>query len=651
MPVQTPESGLHRPFSKMAGTQPLPGYTLLDPLGRGGFGEVWKCEAPGGLLKAVKFVAPSGEGHELRQELGAFEQIKAIRHPFLLTLERVELVDDELVMVMELADCQLQDRYRQCQDEGLAGIPRDELLGYLADAAEALDVIGSKYGLQHLDVKPANLFLTSGRVKVGDYGLVSRLEGGKPVTEKNRGLTPKYVAPEVLRGSPSPRSDQYSLALVYQELLTGTFPYMARNPQHMMLQHITSAPNLDGLPECDQETVRQALSKNPDERFGFCLEFVRSLLMADPESSANPALAIRKARMDRGVSDPASLTGRHPMPADPSTVTGRHRAPGELTQNHTLASATRMTQPGRPLPPLISANLRRPSSPSPSVKTPPPVEDDLPLAEVEDLSPSVKLDRIRSVVPTVRLLGPHWAEVRLSAMDFVAALYRTAAGDRRVPVMPGDFGQLADGTWTAQFPSTVPHTVAPLKLSPIGEYWGLSVVAEPSKITFRKLAPAGLWGSFSSKKSGVEVTVALPAPGRSVGEVVVNAGLFGSPDATFARAAQELIPNVLTGIKRELANVQDRRRQPRLSTDLPVTIYPLHGDGRVESAISGHCRDVSHGGICFATPGRLPASYAYVSFDRVFEAEGLALLLQVLRSKPDANNRDQAHAGQFRTDL
>src|SRR5439155_8462532 len=124
-----------------------------------------------------------------------------------------EVVNGELVMVMELADLQLQERFRACTADGQPGIPRHELLGYLADAAEALDVIAAQYGLQHLDVKPANLFLTSGRVKVGDYGLVSSLDAGKPSPDGQRGLTPKYVAPEVLRGIPSPRSDQYSLAL------------------------------------------------------------------------------------------------------------------------------------------------------------------------------------------------------------------------------------------------------------------------------------------------------------------------------------------------------------------------------------------------------------------------------------------------------
>src|SRR5262249_61115854 len=76
--------------------EPIPGYKLLDRLGGGGFGEVWRAEAPGGLLKAIKFVygdlhEVGEEGRRAEQELKALSRVKTVRHPYILSLERYDI--------------------------------------------------------------------------------------------------------------------------------------------------------------------------------------------------------------------------------------------------------------------------------------------------------------------------------------------------------------------------------------------------------------------------------------------------------------------------------------------------------------------------------------------------------------------------------
>ena len=110
----------------------------------------------------------------------------------------------------------------------------------MEEAAEALDLMNTHYQIQHLDIKPQNLFLVSNHVKVGDFGLAKLLEGVRATV--TGGVTPVYAAPETFEGWVSRFSDQYSLAIVFQELLTGTRPFNGANTRQLLMQHINGTP-------------------------------------------------------------------------------------------------------------------------------------------------------------------------------------------------------------------------------------------------------------------------------------------------------------------------------------------------------------------------------------------------------------------------
>ena len=280
--------------------EPIPGYRLIERIGRGGFGEVWKAEAPGGLLKAIKFVygdlnaaessrldAGGEDGRPAEQELKALNRVKTIRHPYILSLERFDVIQGQLIIVMELADRNLWDRFRECRTQGLPGIPRDELLRYMEESAEALDLMNSQYKIQHLDVKPQNIFLVHNHIKVADFGLAKDFEGMRATV--TGGVTPVYAAPETFEGSLSRYCDQYSLAIVYQELLTGQRPFNGTSTRQLLMQHLSGAPDLEPLPPGDREAIRRALSKRPDERFPCCADLVRALRYASTPFGPAPA--------------------------------------------------------------------------------------------------------------------------------------------------------------------------------------------------------------------------------------------------------------------------------------------------------------------------------------------------------------------------
>jgi hypothetical protein len=330
-------------------TEPIPGYLVRERLGAGGYGEVWKAEAPGGLAKAIKIVYGCCDDQRAARELAALNRMKQVRHPFLLSLERIERIDGHLIIVTELATSSLKQEFEKCCEAGLVGIPRNELLAHLHDAADALDYISQQFSLQHLDVKPENLLLVGGRIKVADFGLVKDLQ------DVNRsiigGMTPLYAAPELFDGGPSIHSDQYSLAIVYQEMLTGVLPFEGRTTAQLAAQHLHSRPRLDRLPAADEPTIARALAKDPAQRFSSCLDMIKALL-ASPHKTHQRTVR-GSARPKAESADGAQQVGAPGMETEivsGDAIETARIAAGGLPCNRTQPTQTPLAV--RDLPPL-----------------------------------------------------------------------------------------------------------------------------------------------------------------------------------------------------------------------------------------------------------------------------------------------------------
>ncbi|HEX3152156.1 MAG TPA: tubulin-like doman-containing protein [Gemmataceae bacterium] len=336
----------------LADAEPIPGYRLIERLGRGGYGEVWKAEAPGGMHKAIKFVAGDvdgfGEdGKAAEQEFKSLNRVKTIRHPFLLSIERFEVIDSQLVIVTELADRNLWDRFTECQKHGLPGIPRSELLRYMEEAAEALDLMNIHHQIQHLDVKPHNIFLVHQHVKVADFGLAKDLEGTK--TDLTGGITPTYAPPETFEGWVSRQSDQYSLAIVFMEMLTGRRPFAGTNTRQLVMQHLTAVPDLSPLSPNDRAPIGRALAKQPGERFATCADLVRALRGEDrPAKPAGPSEVEAHVPRQKNAADtdvpggPTQLAPPNERKSYPALVTpsSRHSISTSRSQLRRDTSAT-----------------------------------------------------------------------------------------------------------------------------------------------------------------------------------------------------------------------------------------------------------------------------------------------------------------------
>src|SRR5438874_424 len=219
-----------------AGGDPLPGYRLIRKRGRGGGAEVWEADAPGGFRVALKIVNLSTD--RTSGELRSLGILRGIRHPNLLPIFGAWQVENRLIIGMDLADRSLWDRFLESRAQGLSGIPRQELLGYLDAAAVAVDYLNdyrhtvdgrTRIGIQHRDLKPQNILLFGDHAKVADFGLARVME--QSVASHTGTCTLAYAAPEFFGKKTSRQSDQYALAVTYCQMRGGRMPFHGTTAQ------------------------------------------------------------------------------------------------------------------------------------------------------------------------------------------------------------------------------------------------------------------------------------------------------------------------------------------------------------------------------------------------------------------------------------
>ena len=307
-----------------AGDEPITGYRLEAFLGRGQFGEVWKCSAPGGGSAALKFLDLRGKVGW--KEFRGTQRVKKMRHAHLMPITALWLLDEDrniidddtvrelgegdaalkdtmvpskspepdreprwLVVAQLLGDRTLGDELEAFQSMGEEGIPLEQLLVYLDEAAKGIDFLNSaqhdlgegNHAVQHCDIKPANMLLVGGSVLVCDFGLAQILSGNDSRATATGMLgSPAYMAPECIAHRPSSTTDQYSLAISYYELRTGKLPFQDQTPLGVLEAHRSGNLDLSELPAAERQVIAKATSENPEDRFPSCLAMVRALRQA-----------------------------------------------------------------------------------------------------------------------------------------------------------------------------------------------------------------------------------------------------------------------------------------------------------------------------------------------------------------------------------
>jgi serine/threonine protein kinase len=281
-------------------------YHILDTLARGARGYVYRAEdlAAHGMPVAVKLVESTplrteSECNAFRQEV---ERIRLLQHAAIVPISDAGLHEATPYLVMPyLPGGSLLERLPRA---GARSLPLETTLNVIAQVGAAL-----RYAHQqqraHSNLKPANiLFDASGSALLADFALTSLLPGGR---QYGVGVgNPLYMAPEQFRGFISPAGDQYALACIVYQMISGRPPFNANDFIALGFKHLSDAPVPPSqfnvlLPRPVEQAILRALAKQPDERFPDIAAFISALDMAGQASPA-AGYAPAQALPETGIS-------------------------------------------------------------------------------------------------------------------------------------------------------------------------------------------------------------------------------------------------------------------------------------------------------------------------------------------------------------
>jgi len=258
-------------------------YEIVDELGRGGMGVVYKAREE----SLQRFVAIKMLGSQLVDNesiaLRFMREARAVadlNHPNVVQVFRVDRHEDQPYFVMEYVEGESLKQLIRRENK----LQPMRALQILKEVGNGLAAAHDK-GVIHRDIKPENIMLTKyGGVKVVDFGIARVEEPGTRLTSTGMGLgTPSYISPEVcLSQDVDQRSDIFSMGVVLFEMLTGDIPFKSDSPFEMMTKVVEAKiPNIKALnPNVDdglKQILAKMIAKRPKLRYQNCNELISDI--------------------------------------------------------------------------------------------------------------------------------------------------------------------------------------------------------------------------------------------------------------------------------------------------------------------------------------------------------------------------------------